>query len=259
MSENGKLEVLIDDTEELTSYLDGLSASVQEQILELDIEWNELGKKTMQMMYRMGQICREAKELLPHGNYEKWLRSRGANRATASAWANVVLYFQLSQLENFEPSAARMLAAPSLPDALREEAIELAQQLEPPRKIGMREAFALRERYIPERTRREELVLSDPESLQKVKFNPHRLVGLRVQRIRSDRDMSQEDLSNRINQILLTVGAIGLPICGQSAISKVEAGVRSLSFLEGMAAAKVLKVAPDVFAPWNSGRYDWRV
>lgn len=243
-------------SDEPTSFLDALEDSVRDRVLVLDAEWNTLGKKTIEMMHRMGQIFREMKELLPHGNYMAWVRSRGSSISTASAWANVALYFESSQLENFEPSAARLLAAPSLPNEARKAAIELSRQ----RRINMQVAIELRDRYLPkiERSKREDLILSDPASLERIRRNPHLEVGRRLQNIRSDRDMSQEDLSDMINEILINVGAIGLPICGQSAISKVEAGVRSLSFLEGMAAAKVLGVDPEVLAPWNSGRYDWR-
>jgi len=90
------------------------------------------------------------------------------------------------------------------------------------------------------------------------RINPNNLIGNRLYKIRQDRDMTQRQLALAMNEILTKVGAIGLPVSDSSVIAKIENGDRSLSALEALVAAEVLRVPVTVFAPWNGGEYDYR-
>lgn len=109
-----------------SDFLSGLEPEQAAEANLLDQEFRAIGRKTLEQMYRMGQINSRMKQLLPKGRYGKWVQSIG-NDSTLGAWSNVARRFELEELENFVPSAARILAAPTLPEAAREEAIELAQ------------------------------------------------------------------------------------------------------------------------------------
>ncbi|HEY9643071.1 MAG TPA: helix-turn-helix transcriptional regulator [Coleofasciculaceae cyanobacterium] len=70
--------------------------------------------------------------------------------------------------------------------------------------------------------------------------------------------MTQSQLSDALSEVLLALGAIGLPSDGQAIISKIETGLRSMSGFELLAIALILEVPPDVFAPWHDGSYEYR-
>jgi len=90
------------------------------------------------------------------------------------------------------------------------------------------------------------------------RINPNNVIGNRLYKIREDRDMTQRQLANAMNDLLTRIGAIGLPVSDSSVIAKIENGDRSLSALEALVAAEVLRVPVTVFAPWNGGEYDYR-
>lgn len=92
----------------------------------------------------------------------------------------------------------------------------------------------------------------------KIRFNPNHYVGRMLFCVRRDRDFSQQELVDKTNSLLHSAGAIGLPICGQSAVAKMEAGYRGVSYLEGIAIARVLGVPATVFAPWEDSSYDYK-
>lgn len=81
--------------------------------------------------------------------------------------------------------------------------------------------------------------------------NPNSEIGDRARRIREDRDLSLLLLSDMMSAILIAYGAIGLPKYNQTALSLVESGRRSLSFLEGLSMCAVLRVDPMALAPWE--------
>lgn len=86
------------------------------------------------------------------------------------------------------------------------------------------------------------------------RLNPHIVVGDRIRQIREDRELYQRDVADRMNRLLIANGAIGLPKYEQCALSNVERGNRSLSFLEGLALCESLGIHPFALAPWNDMR-----
>lgn len=241
------------------SYLEGVEQACRDRVIELNKEWIGLEQKAMQQMYRLGQICEEVKRLLPHGHYLTWLRTRGIGESTANSWVNIVEKFELNELDNFVPTAAVKLASPSLPETAREEARNLAAS---GTQVSTKVAIEIAERYLypmysPEHEPKTEEYQTEDASRDR-RINPNRIVGTRFSNIRTDRDMSQKDVADKVNELLLSVGAVGFPLNGQDVIAKIEAGQRSLSLLEGLAAASVMRVSPSVFAPWEDGRYDYR-
>lgn len=134
-------------------YLSGLTSGIAAEVNALDQEFRALGRKTLEQMYHMGQIAVQMKTLLPKTNYKSWVKSVGDD-STLGAWANVAKQFDMTQIQSFVPSAARMLAAPSLPEAARREAIALSES---GRVVDMKTAQQIRDRHAEERVKFDEV------------------------------------------------------------------------------------------------------
>lgn len=86
-------------------------------------------------LVRIGQFIREAKERLPHGTFIGWCESELPwGRTTVHRLARAAEVFggvECSKLEQIEPSALYVLAAPSTPPEVRQKALEAAGKGEP--------------------------------------------------------------------------------------------------------------------------------
>lgn len=88
-----------------------------------------LVRQTAQGIIEIGQRLIEVKERLGHGNFIPWLKSEfNWSLQSAKRFMNVAETFgQNQQIVDFYPSALYALAAPSIPDEAREEALTLAE------------------------------------------------------------------------------------------------------------------------------------
>ena len=77
----------------------------------------------------IGQKLIEAKEALGYGNYRRWLEAEFTwGKTLANDFENVAKQFaDVRNVDNFDSSALRLLASPSVPDEAREEAKALAE------------------------------------------------------------------------------------------------------------------------------------
>lgn len=120
------------------------SQFVQEQTGEI----RGLMKRTAQGIVEIGQKLIEVKERLGHGQFLNWLETEFEwHRDTANKFMQVAKQFgslDLSEVSAFDISALYKLAAPSTPDAAREEAISRASTGE---SISYTEAKAIKQKY----------------------------------------------------------------------------------------------------------------
>ncbi|MDJ0572082.1 MAG: DUF3102 domain-containing protein [Pleurocapsa sp. MO_192.B19] len=88
-----------------------------------------LMKRTTQDIIEIGQRLIEVKKCLGHGRYRRWIEAEfDWGKSTANSFENVAKQFaDVQNLDVFAPSALYELAAPSTPQAAREEAIALAK------------------------------------------------------------------------------------------------------------------------------------
>ena len=102
----------------------------REIIQQHTTEIKALARRMAQDIIEIGRRLIAVKALLPHGAFIDWLTAEfGWHRATANRFIQVAQQFgdkDLSQIATFDPSALYLLAAPSTPEAVREEAIERA-------------------------------------------------------------------------------------------------------------------------------------
>lgn len=99
---------------------------VQKKTAEIRI----LVKQTGQGIIEIGQRLIEVKEMLPHGAWLPWLETEfGWNERHAQRLINVAERFKYDNLSDLTiaPSALYLLAAPSTPEEVRAEAIEIAE------------------------------------------------------------------------------------------------------------------------------------
>ncbi len=120
------------------------SQFVQEQTGEI----RGLMKRTAQGIVEIGQKLIEVKEKLGHGQFLTWLEIEFEwHRDTANKFMQVARQFgslDLSKVSAFDISALYKLAAPSTPDAAREEAIARAEAGE---SITYTNALAIKQKY----------------------------------------------------------------------------------------------------------------
>ena len=102
----------------------------REIIQQRTTEIKALAKRTAQDIIEIGKRLIAVKALLPHGAFIDWLEAEfGWHRATANRFIQVAQQFgdkDLSQIATFDVSALYLLAAPSTPESVREEAVERA-------------------------------------------------------------------------------------------------------------------------------------
>jgi hypothetical protein len=129
-------------------------------------EIKSLMKRNAQDIVEIGQKLIEIKLRLGHGNWGDWLAGEfDWNQFTAERFMNVARTFGNNpQIVDFAPSALYLLAAPSTPEAVREEAIALAQAGE---TITYSKATELKQKSAPKPpnfSKEEEVKVVDPTS-----------------------------------------------------------------------------------------------
>lgn len=91
-----------------------------------------LMRRAAQDIIEIGHKLKEVKARLGHGHFGGWLRAEFEwSEPTAQRFMRVSGAFQNRQIDGFAPSALYLLAAPSTPDAAREEALSRAEAGEP--------------------------------------------------------------------------------------------------------------------------------
>lgn len=139
------------------------SQFVQQQTGEIRV----LMKRTAQGIVEIGQKLIEVKERLGHGSFLDWLEAEfGWNRRTAHRFMSVAEQFggkcdKLSHL-NLAPSALYILAAPSTPKAVRDEALARAEAGE---SITYTAAKAIKQKYATPPTKPQPQPEPQPESV----------------------------------------------------------------------------------------------
>jgi hypothetical protein len=87
-------------------------------------------KKTVEDIIEVGNDLLAVKEALPHGQFLPWLRAEfGWSERSAQNFMSVAEQFKSAKTADLpiQPSAAYLLAAPSVPDEAREKAVEKAE------------------------------------------------------------------------------------------------------------------------------------
>jgi hypothetical protein len=87
-------------------------------------------KKTVEDIIEVGNDLLAVKEALPHGQFLPWIKAEfGWSERTAQNFMSVAEQFKSAKIADLpiQPSAAYLLAAPSVPDEAREKAIEKAE------------------------------------------------------------------------------------------------------------------------------------
>ncbi len=87
-------------------------------------------KKTLEDLIEGGSDLLEVKEALPHGQFVAWLKAEfGWSERMAQNFMSVAERFKSAKFADLpiQPSAAYMLAAPAVPDEVRQVAIEKAE------------------------------------------------------------------------------------------------------------------------------------
>jgi hypothetical protein len=86
-------------------------------------------KKTVENIIEVGNDLLAVRETLPHGQFLPWLRAEfGWSERSAQNFMSVAEQFKSAKIADLpiQPSAAHLLAAPSVPDEAREKAVEKA-------------------------------------------------------------------------------------------------------------------------------------
>jgi hypothetical protein len=87
-------------------------------------------KKTVEDIIEVGNDLLAVKGALPHGQFLPWLKAEfGWSERSAQNFMNVAEKFKSAKIADLpiQPSAAYLLAAPSVPDEAREKAVEKAE------------------------------------------------------------------------------------------------------------------------------------
>jgi hypothetical protein len=86
--------------------------------------------RAVRVVVKVGQGLLAVKEALPHGQFLPWLPAEfGWVERTAYNFMSVAQRFELATIANLpiQPTAAYLLAAPSVPDEARQVAVEKAE------------------------------------------------------------------------------------------------------------------------------------
>lgn len=87
-------------------------------------------KKTVEDIIEVGNDLLAVKEALPHGQFLPWIKAEfGWSERTAQNFMSVAEQFKSAKIADLpiQPSAAYLLAAPSVPDEARQKAVEKAE------------------------------------------------------------------------------------------------------------------------------------
>jgi hypothetical protein len=109
---------------------DVLEAQVADQARNTADRIRQRLKKTLEDLIEVGNDLLAVKEALEHGQFLKWLRAEfGWSERTAYNFTSVAERFKLATIASLpiQPTAAYLLAAPSVPDEARQQAIERAE------------------------------------------------------------------------------------------------------------------------------------
>jgi hypothetical protein len=123
-----------------------LSISDKKVLVAKTEELRALQRQTAENIIKMGQILIDVKDLLPQGQFEDYLelefgQNHGYTQRSAQNFMNVARQFGGKKVTySIAPSVLYLLAAPSVPDSVRTEAIELAESGE---KISVDRAKAM--------------------------------------------------------------------------------------------------------------------
>ncbi|WP_107669146.1 diguanylate cyclase domain-containing protein [Cyanothece sp. BG0011] len=108
-----------------------LNPQVRHQIQELTIDIKNRLRRCAQDVYIIGHNLCQIKQQLKHGQFRAWLEVEfDWSVSAANKFMQVSKQFHLEDLEDVDisPSALYVLAAPSTPQAIRNEALDKAQQ-----------------------------------------------------------------------------------------------------------------------------------
>jgi hypothetical protein len=112
-------------------------------------------KRSVEDMIEIGQRLNEIRAILPHGQFEKWIRDEfGMSLATASEFRNVADRFaaNIQNLYLLPVSIVRRLAAPSVSDEAIAAVIEAAQGRD--RALPFKDAMAIVKPFMPVKERK---------------------------------------------------------------------------------------------------------
>ncbi|WP_250126633.1 DUF3102 domain-containing protein [Chroococcidiopsis sp. CCMEE 29] len=134
------------------------SRFVQQQTGEI----RALMKRTAQGIVEIGQKLIEVKERIGHGQFGLWLNAEFEwSQDTATNFIRVAQRFGGNpKFSEFAPSALYLLAAPSTPDTVRQEALARAEAGE---FITYSSAKALKQKYAPAPAKTELQAVSQPQ------------------------------------------------------------------------------------------------
>lgn len=107
-----------------------LDTKIAEQARSIADRIRERLKKTLEDLIEVGTDLLAVKEALPHGQFLPWLKAEfGWSERTAQNFMSVAENFKSAKFAELpiQPSAAYLLAAPTVPDEARQVAIEKAE------------------------------------------------------------------------------------------------------------------------------------
>src|SRR5262249_3346582 len=109
---------------------DLLQAKLADKLRNAADRIRERVKKTVEDIIEVGNDLLAVKEALPHGQFLPWLKAEfGWSERTAQNFMSVAEQFKSAKIADLpiQPSAAYLLAAPSVPDEARQKAVEKAE------------------------------------------------------------------------------------------------------------------------------------
>ena len=109
---------------------DLLETKVADKVRNAADRIRERIKKTVEDIIEIGNDLLAVKEAVPHGQFLPWIKAEfGWSERTAQNFMSVAEKFKSAKIADLhiQPSAAYLLAAPSVPDEAREKAVEKAE------------------------------------------------------------------------------------------------------------------------------------
>jgi hypothetical protein len=109
---------------------DLLESKLADKVRDAADRIRERVKKTVENIIEVGNDLLAVKEALPHGHFLPWLKAEfGWSERSAQNFMSVAEKFKSAKIADLpiQPSAAYLLAAPSVPDEAREKAVEKAE------------------------------------------------------------------------------------------------------------------------------------
>ncbi len=122
------------DAASFRSYLDSLNLQQQKQIQQITLKIKNRLRRCAQDIVEIGNDLCQIKKHLKHGEFRQWLKVEfDWSVSTANKFMQVSQRFTTKDLVDVEiaPSALYLLSASSLPDTVRQNALEQAKQGKP--------------------------------------------------------------------------------------------------------------------------------